>query len=94
MVIGLNKFTGQGTGIPQVLRVDPALEQRQIESIQKIKAGRDGAAVTDCLARLKTAAENGTNLLEPVIEAVEQYASVGEISDVFRHVWGEHQERL
>jgi methylmalonyl-CoA mutase N-terminal domain/subunit len=94
IVVGVNKFTTEKAGIPQVLKVDPALEQRQIEDLQKVKADRNVQAVVGSLQRLKTAAEDGTNLVGPVVEAVQQYVTVGEISDVFRQVWGEYQERL
>ncbi len=94
VVVGVNKFTTEKVTIPQVLKVDPDLERLQVERLAKIKNERDGAAAQTALGRVEQAARDGADLVAPVVEAVEAYASVGEISDVFRDLWGEYQERL
>jgi methylmalonyl-CoA mutase N-terminal domain/subunit len=94
VVVGVNKFTTEKATIPQVLRVDPALEQLQVERLARVKSERDNDAVKDALGRVEQAARDGSDVVGPVVVAVEHYASVGEISDVFRSVWGEYQERL
>ena len=78
--------------MPTVLKVDPALEKRQIERVKALRARRDNAAVGAGLGEIRKAAESGDNVVEPVIKAVENYATVGEISDVFRSIWGEYRE--
>ena len=93
IVVGVNKFKSEQTDIPTVLKLDPALERKQIESLAAVKAKRDNGRVGQSLGRLKDAAVSGNNLVGPVLEAVEQYATVGEISDVFRNLWGEYHAR-
>jgi methylmalonyl-CoA mutase, N-terminal domain len=93
-VVGMNMFTTTDTHVPDILKVDPAFEQRQIESLGAIRARRNNAKVTACLSALKKVALNGGNVVYPVLSAVEQYATVGEITDVFRSVWNEYHERL
>ena len=88
-----NKFKTDRTDIPAVLKLDPELERKQIESLRKVKAGRNGGQVLKALDRLREAAPGDENLVDPVLEAVEQYATVGEISDVFRSIWGEYHAR-
>ncbi len=78
--------------MPTVLKVDPELEKKQIARLAKMRAGRDDAKVKSALDRLRTAAQSEENIVRPVIAAVEKYATVGEISDVFREVWGEYHE--
>ncbi len=74
------------------MKVDPELEQKQIAALKKVRATRNAKAVDDSLRRLKDTAQRGENIVEPVITAVENYATIGEISDVFREVWGEYHE--
>jgi methylmalonyl-CoA mutase, N-terminal domain len=93
-VVGVNKFTTNDRHAPEILKVDPADEQRQIESLKAVRARRNNAQVATCLASLKKVALDGGNVVYPVLSAVEQYATVGEITDVFRSVWKEYQERL
>ena len=94
IVVGVNKFTTEEVDIPQVLKVDPALEQLQVERLAKVKKDRDQHSVKSALNEVEQATRDGGNIVAPVVEAVEAYASVGEISDVFRSLWGEYQERL
>ena len=76
-----------------MLKVDPGLEKQQIESLKNLKKSRDNDKVNKTLANLKKAAEGKENIVVKVIEAVEAYATVGEVSDVFRQVWGEYHEQ-
>ncbi len=92
VVVGVNRFVSDRADIPQVLKVDPELERRQVAALKELRARRDAEKVGKSLSNLKTAAQRGDNIVEPVIEAVENYATVGEISDVFRNVWGEYRE--
>ena len=92
IVVGVNKFAAAGPEVPTVLKVDPALETRQVERLQRVRRRRDNDAVAVRLNRLEAAARSNDNLCPPVVEAVESYATVGEISDVFRKVWGEYRD--
>jgi len=93
IVVGVNKFETDRTDIPAVLKLDPELERKQIESLRKVKSERKGDRVRKSLDSLREAALGESNLVGPVLEAVEQYATVGEISDVFRGIWGEYHDR-
>lgn len=93
VVVGVNRFKTDRSEIPSVLKVDLELERRQIEAVQKVRAKRDNAAVQRCLNNLREAAAGKDNVVYPALDAVEQYATVGEISDVFRSVWGEYHAR-
>jgi methylmalonyl-CoA mutase N-terminal domain/subunit len=64
----------------------------QIESLSRVRADRDSAAVGAAVARLENAARGSANLMPHILEAVEVYATVGEISDAFRRVYGEYRE--
>jgi len=94
VVVGVNEFTSEKLDIPEVLKVDPEVEKRQVENLKKLKAARDQNKVKTCLDRLGEAAAGNENLMPLVIEAVENYVTVGEISDRFRQQWGEYRENL
>src|SRR6185503_5704988 len=92
IVVGVNHFQSeQGSAIP-TLRVNPAIEQQQIERLHAVRERRDSAAVETALTKLETAAGGTENLLPFILESVEAYATVGEISNRLRNVWGEYQE--
>jgi methylmalonyl-CoA mutase N-terminal domain/subunit len=92
IVVGVNRYqTDEPTSI-EVLRIDPALEARQIASLQGMRASRDGAGWRAALDAVTAAARGRDNLVPPIIHAVEARATVGEISDAMREVFGEHRE--
>jgi methylmalonyl-CoA mutase N-terminal domain/subunit len=93
VIVGLNGFTGESAPVP-VMRVDPSLERGQVERLQAVRAGRDGERHRGALARLDQAARGEENLMPLILEAVKAEATVGEISDVLRGIFGEHQETL
>ena len=68
--------------------MDPALEAAQIENLRQVRASRSQEAVTKSLDRLEHAARSGDNLMPPILEATSRYATVGEISDRLRDVFG------
>jgi len=74
------------------LRIDPALEQAQIERLRALRARRDAESVAAALKKLEQAAGTTENLLPRILECVETYATVGEISNTLRRVWGEYRE--
>ena len=92
IVVGVNEYTSERIEAPGILKLDPELERGQVAALRKRRKARDVKTVEDSLQRLKEAAQSGADIVNPVIEAVENYVTVGEISDIFREVWGEYQE--
>jgi methylmalonyl-CoA mutase N-terminal domain/subunit len=95
LVVGVNAFedTGESAAVP-VLRIDPKIELEQVERLRSLRTRRDGRAHADALTRVEAAARGSDNVLDPILEAVKAYATVGEIADVLRGAWGEHVETL
>jgi methylmalonyl-CoA mutase N-terminal domain/subunit len=97
VIVGINKFQvkeGPPTGL---LRVDPAVGERQMAKLRELRAKRDGARVKAALAALEAvarddSAEREANLMPPILEAVRAYATLGEICDVLRGVFGEYSQ--
>ncbi len=93
VVVGVNRYTLEEEQPIELLRIDPALEQKQIERVQKVRAERDSAAAEAALARLKEdAAVEGRNLMEPIMDASRAYVTMGEMCDALREVWGTWRE--
>jgi len=93
IIVGVNDFVVQEELRVPLLRVDEAGAQRQIARLQKIRRERDGAQVGACLDAIRDAAKRErANLMLPFIAAVNAYATLGEIMDVLRKVWGEYKE--
>jgi methylmalonyl-CoA mutase N-terminal domain/subunit len=91
IIVGVNEFISENTSHIPILRIDEKIRQEQIEKINIIKSKRDPAKVSICLAGIKQAAIDNQNLMPVVIEAVENYCTLGEISDTLRSVFGEYQ---
>jgi methylmalonyl-CoA mutase N-terminal domain/subunit len=91
IVVGVNRFTSDGAPI-DVLRIDPEIERRQVDRLRAIRAARDAAACQAALAAVTSAARGRENLVPPIVRAVESRATLGEISDAMRAVFGEHEE--
>ncbi len=90
--VGVNRFRTDSAEIPSVLKLDPKLENRQIERLKALKSRRDTAKTRGALEQLRQAAGSTINIVPAVIEAVESYATVGEISDTLRKTWGEYHD--
>jgi methylmalonyl-CoA mutase N-terminal domain/subunit len=92
VVVGVNRHqTDEGGGI-EVLRIDPEIERRQVERVRAVRASRDAASWQAAIDAVGAAARDGSNLVAPIIRAVEARATVGEISDALRAVFGEHKD--
>jgi methylmalonyl-CoA mutase, N-terminal domain len=90
-MVGVDRYVDDDPGninIP-LNRVDPAVEQRQRERVRELRASRDASAVGTSLEAIRGSAEAGRNVMPAVLDAVRSYATVGEICDVFREVFGE-----
>ena len=94
VIVGVNKFQiDEGDqNKPELLRVNPEVEEAQVNSLQKIRRERNGSDVQSRLAAIQQAAESGQNLMDPIIDAVRAYASLGEICSVLRKVFGEYRD--
>ena len=94
IVVGMNAYTLEDEPVPPLLRIDPDLERQQVARVQALRAQRNNAQVKAVLQRLEYAARGSENLMPLLIEAVECYATLGEIADTLRAVFGEHQEQI
>ena len=95
IVVGVNRFRDDEAGTrPPTLRIDPEGERRQVAALLRVRAERDGAAWEAALRRLEDEARGTGNLLPAIIEAVNAYATVGEIADRLRVVFGVHRELI
>jgi methylmalonyl-CoA mutase N-terminal domain/subunit len=92
VVVGVNRFTDDESVRPPLQRIDPALEREQVERIARLRADRDAATWAAALDELEAAARGSDNVMPAMIEAVKARATLGEISDRLRQVWGEHRE--
>jgi methylmalonyl-CoA mutase N-terminal domain/subunit len=90
IVVGLNKFRDEQVPPRNLLRVDPAVMESQVARLKQLKAGRDSLAVAAAIEKLKKCAQGNDNLMPPVMEAVKCYATLGEICDALREVFGEY----
>ena len=94
IVVGVNDFRAEEeTPIP-TLRVDPAIEQEQIKRVRAVRQRRDATTASAALAKLEEAARGTEDLLPRILECVEAYVTVGEISNRLRSVWGEYREAV
>src|SRR4051794_36027530 len=92
-LVGVNSFTEGGDGEIEILRIDPALERKQIGRVQAVRARRDGAAVERALAELKgAAADDDHNLMPNLLDCARVHASEGEIVETLQAVWGSYTE--
>jgi len=91
VVVGLNRFQVEEEKPTNLLRVDPAVRMAQIEKLDRLRSSRDGSAVEVALSKLRKAAESTQNLMPLILAAVREYATLGEICDVMREVFGEYQ---
>jgi methylmalonyl-CoA mutase N-terminal domain/subunit len=89
IIVGVNEFVSDSPKV-NVLKIDPRIETEQVERVRKLRGSRDAAAHARALDRLEAAARTKDNLVPLMLDAVRAHATVGEISDVLRRVWGEY----
>jgi len=94
VVVGVNRYAAAQEGSVPTLRIDPEIEQAQVERLRRLRARREPAPVRTALARVEEAARSSENLMPPILQAVEAYATVGEIADALRRVFGEYKESV
>ena len=103
VVVGVNKFAEKGSGVVSgsasgndsrpLFQIDPEIEPRQIARLHALRASRDAHAWREAIAGIARAAADGSNLVPPIVTAVQARATVGEIADAMRGVFGEFEER-
>ena len=91
-IVGVNDYVSDEAPAIPILEMDPEGYARQVARLQQVRRGRDNGAAEKALARLRDAARGADNLMYPILEAVNAYATLGEVTDVFREVFGEYQE--
>jgi methylmalonyl-CoA mutase, N-terminal domain len=94
VVVGVNEFASEQEVAVPIQRIDEALEGRQVERIRALRLRRDAEVHAAALRRVEDAARGGENLMPRILHAVESYATVGEIADVLRKVFGEYREMV
>ena len=92
VVVGVNRYQAATPPIEKLQAIDPEETRRQLERLSRVRRERDGAAVRSALGRLDEAARGDANTVPVILECVEAYATVGEISDTLRNVFGEQRE--
>jgi methylmalonyl-CoA mutase N-terminal domain/subunit len=93
VIVGVNRFTADGEEPYQPLRVDPSIEAGQAERLARLRGQRDSAAFARAISELKSAAEGTDNVLYPLRDALRADATLGEVCDALRDVWGEYRPR-
>jgi methylmalonyl-CoA mutase, N-terminal domain len=95
-VVGVNRFVAENTDAApyaDIFQIDPEVERRQVERVRAVRAGRSARDWRDALDTVERAARDDSNLVPPIIAAVEAHATLGEIADTLRGVFGEYLER-
>jgi methylmalonyl-CoA mutase N-terminal domain/subunit len=92
IVVGVNAFRTEQQSIEEILRINPEVEQKQIERVRALRKKRDQNRVNAALKNVEAAVLDNKNIMEPLIEALEVYATLGEISDLLRQHFGEYHE--
>jgi len=94
VVVGVNQHVDQTRSSPPLLRIDPDIERAQVERLASLRTRRDAPRVEAALQGVEETARTDRNLLPAILDAVKAYATVGEISDALRRVFGEYQESV
>ena len=94
VIVGVNKFQVEEPPPEDLLRIDPRVQREQCEALRALRQRRDTPSVRTALSALRGAAEGDANLMPFILDAVRAYATIGEICDVLRSVFGEYRERI
>jgi methylmalonyl-CoA mutase, N-terminal domain len=94
VVVGVNRFAMSGDQPIDLLKMDPATSQRQVERLKEVRLSRNQGSVSEALQELRRAAQSDQNLMPYILTAVKAYATLGEICGVLRDVFGEYQQQI
>ena len=92
IMVGINEYQSKEDVKVPILRIDPEVERAQQERVKRVKADRDNARVQAALETLREQAKGEANLMPTIVDAVHEYATIGEICDVLRGIFGEHRD--
>jgi methylmalonyl-CoA mutase N-terminal domain/subunit len=92
IIVGVNDFVAENEAPVPILYIDEAAGARQLAKLERLRRERNGDRVERALDALRTAADRGGNTMYPILDAVRAYATVGEMCDALREVWGEYEE--
>jgi methylmalonyl-CoA mutase N-terminal domain/subunit len=92
LIVGVNAFTDTNQERIELLQIDETAEREQVRKLAELRATRDNACVRSALDALRRAAAGTSNAMPYILDAVRAYATVGEICDVFREIFGTYQE--
>ncbi len=90
IIVGVNEFVVSGGDMPPLLHIDEGVREKQIRKLHEVKASRDQLKVEKSLEQLQAIARTDQNIVPHLLDTVESYATIGEISDALRSVWGEY----
>jgi methylmalonyl-CoA mutase N-terminal domain/subunit len=94
IVVGVNKYAVQENRKQNLLKIDPAVSEKQISRLKALKASRSNSDVAEKLLAVRETAEKGGNLMPEIVDAVSAYCTIGEICNVLREVFGEYREKV
>jgi methylmalonyl-CoA mutase N-terminal domain/subunit len=94
VIVGVNRLVTDEAAQIELLEIDPESERRQAAAVQSLRARRDAAAHKAAVDAVERAARDGSNLVPPIVAAIEASATLGEVSDAMRRVFSEHREIL
>ena len=94
VIVGVNRFQTEDDNDIEIVRVDPTVRARQMEKLERLHSARDEEAARVALDRVQQAASGSENLVPLILTAVQASATLGEVSDALRSVWGEYRERI
>jgi len=92
VIVGVNDFVQEDEPPIEILYIDESAAEKQLAKLERLRTSRDTDAVKRSLDRLRAAARTTDNLMPPILDAVRSYATVGEMCDALRDVWGEYEE--
>jgi methylmalonyl-CoA mutase N-terminal domain/subunit len=91
VIVGVNRFQNEDEEPQMIFRVNPEAERAQVARLNRVRGERDDGAVAAALSRLDEACHDDQNLMYPIVDAVKTYATVGEICNVMRNVFGDYR---
>jgi methylmalonyl-CoA mutase N-terminal domain/subunit len=94
IVVGVNRYHMDEPSFEDILRINPQVEKNQLERLDRTREDRDKEAVRSALNDLERAAASDENIMPPIIQAAREYATLGEIADSLRKVFGEYKEQV
>jgi len=93
IIVGVNRYTDAAEEKPQILKIDDSIQVEQTQNLKELRQARDNKKVESALSKMKSAAEKDENLMPYILESVRGYATLGEISNTFRKVFGVYQPK-